>query len=407
MITTIFKKDLKLFFSNKKNVVLTFLIPIFLISLFAFAFGGISNESSEDKQVTLLYADFDSSSTSKKIRAQLDTLSTINLMKVTLEEGNNALLKGKYSGFLILNKGFKDSLLLSKKLPITYKYDASNPFEAKMLQSIITGAVMNTVGSQLYMYKVENYMNTKFKTLPNNLKQRILTDISQVSFKNMTSISAIEAVPVVKESSNTGNLGLIQAVAGTAIMMLLFSISGVGGGLLEEKESGTLSRLLYTPIKTTSILYGKMLATLFISILQLFTMFVFAWISFDLPIFKDVISLILLTIAVAFSVSSFGVFLVSISKTRQQLQNLSTIIILLMSAIGGSMIPLFIMPSIMRKIAVVSLNYWGIQGYYDIFWRNLSTFEILPRIGVLSFIGIVMLLISIPLFKRNIVSLTN
>ncbi len=96
MITTIFKKDLKLFFSNKKNVVLTFLIPILLISLFAFAFGGISNESSEDKQVTLLYADFDSSSTSKKIKAQLDTLSTINLMKVTLEEGNNALVKGKF-----------------------------------------------------------------------------------------------------------------------------------------------------------------------------------------------------------------------------------------------------------------------------------------------------------------------
>ncbi|WP_457618340.1 ABC transporter permease [Lutibacter sp.] len=408
MITTIFKKDLKLFFSNKKNVVLTFLIPILLISLFAFAFGGISTKSSEYKQVTLLYADFDSSSTSKKIKEQLDTISAVNLMQVTLEEGSNALLKGKYSGFLILNKGLKDSLLLSKKLPITYKYDASNPFEAKMLQSIITGVIMSTIGSQLYIRKVENYINTEFKTMPNNLKQRILTDISQVSFKNKASTSAIiEAVPVIKESSNTGNLGLIQAVAGTAIMMLLFSISGVGGGLLEEKESGTLSRLLYTPIKTTSILYGKMLATLFISMLQLFTMFVFAWIAFDLPIFKDLISLILLTIAVAFSVSSFGVFLVSVSKTRQQLQNLSTIIILLMSAIGGSMIPLFVMPSIMRKIAVISLNYWGIQGYYDIFWRNLSTFEILPRIGVLNLIGIVMLLISIPLFKRNIVSLTN
>lgn len=408
MITTIFKKDLKLFFSNKKNVVLTFLIPILLISLFAFAFGGISTKSSEDKQVTLLYADFDSSSTSKKIKEQLDTISAVNLMQVTLEEGSNALLKGKYSGFLILNKGLKDSLLLSKKLPITYKYDASNPFEAKMLQSIITGVIMSTIGSQLYIRKVENYINTEFKTMPNNLKQRILTDISQVSFKNKASTSAIiKAVPVIKESSNTGNLGLIQAVAGTAIMMLLFSISGVGGGLLEEKESGTLSRLLYTPIKTTSILYGKMLATLFISMLQLFTMFVFAWIAFDLPIFKDLISLILLTIAVAFSVSSFGVFLVSVSKTRQQLQNLSTIIILLMSAIGGSMIPLFVMPSIMRKIAVISLNYWGIQGYYDIFWRNLSTFEILPRIGVLNLIGIVMLLISIPLFKRNIVSLTN
>ncbi len=406
MIVTIFKKDLKLFFSNKKNVVLTFLIPILLISLFAFAFGGISMSSSENKQVTLLYTRFDTSLISKKIKVQLDTLSTINLVQVTLEEGNKALLKGKNAGFLILNEGLKDSLLLSKKLPIVFKYDAANPFEAKMLQSIVTGVVMNTIGSQLYMHKIAHYMDTKFKSMPADLKQRILTDVSKVSLKNKIS-TVVSAVPVVKKSSDTGNLGLIQAVAGTAIMMLLFSISGVGGGLLEEKESGTLSRLLYTPIKPTAILYGKMLATLFISMLQLVTMFVFSWIAFGLPIFKDITSLILLTIAVAFSVSSFGVFLVSVSKTRQQLQNLSTIIILLMSAIGGSMIPLFVMPNIMQKIAVISLNYWGIQGYYDIFWRNLSIVEILPRIGVLGLIGLVMLLISIPLFKRNIVALTN
>ncbi len=78
-----------------------------------------------------------------------------------------------------------------------------------------------------------------------------------------------------------------------------------------------------------------------------------------------------------------------------------------MSALGGSMIPLFIMPTIMQKIAVISLNYWGIQGYYDIFWRTLSFIDILPRIAVLMGIGIVMILISIPLFKKNITSLVN
>jgi ABC-2 type transport system permease protein len=187
----------------------------------------------------------------------------------------------------------------------------------------------------------------------------------------------------------------------------LFSISDVGGGLLVEKESGTLSRLMYAPIKPTDILIGKMGAAFIISLFQLVIMFVFSWLVFDLPIFTDVPSLIVLTICVSFAVASFGIFLVAIAKTRQQLQNLSTIIILVMSAIGGSMIPIFIMPSIMQKMAVVSLNYWGIQGYYDIFWRGLSFSEIIPKMLILCAIGLVMTSISIPLFKKNIKSFTN
>ena len=81
--------------------------------------------------------------------------------------------------------------------------------------------------------------------------------------------------------------------------------------------------------------------------------------------------LILMIIATSFAVSSLGIFLAAVAKTRQQAQNLSTIIILVMSAIGGSMIPLFIMPSILQKIALLSVNYWGIQGFYDLFWRAL------------------------------------
>jgi len=42
-----------------------------------------------------------------------------------------------------------------------------------------------------------------------------------------------------------------------------------------------------------------------------------------------------------------------------------------MSCIGGSMIPLFAMPLFMQKISVFSVNYWGVQGFYDIFWRML------------------------------------
>ena len=63
-------------------------------------------------------------------------------------------------------------------------------------------------------------------------------------------------------------------------MMLLFSIAGIGGGLLDEKEGGTLKRLLYAPIDPRTILFGKMGASLVLAILQLLTMFIFAWAVF-------------------------------------------------------------------------------------------------------------------------------
>lgn len=215
----------------------------------------------------------------------------------------------------------------------------------------------------------------------------------------------IISISVLGYQGIEGNLGIIQAVAGTSIMMLLFSIAALGGSLLEEKEAGTLKRLLYSPLKPMDILFGKMLAALTISITQLIIMFLFSWVVYNLPIFKDITSLILMIISTAFAVSSFGIFLVSIAKSRQQLQGLSTIIIIIFSAIGGSMIPLFIMPEIMQKIAIISVNYWGIQGFYDIFWRNLPLIDILPKMGILVTIGFVMTLISVLLFKKNILKM--
>ena len=79
-----------------------------------------------------------------------------------------------------------------------------------------------------------------------------------------------------------------------------------------------------------------------------------------------------------------------------------------MSAIGGSMMPLFFMPAFMQKLAVVSVNYWSIQSFYDIFWRNLSITSVtfLSRIGVLLLIGTILNIIAVYLFRKNILKLT-
>jgi ABC-type Na+ efflux pump permease subunit len=180
-------------------------------------------------------------------------------------------------------------------------------------------------------------------------------------------------------------------VAGTAIFMLLFSVAEIGESLLEEKQEGMLKKLLCSPMHPNNILYGKMVFSNIISIAQLSIMFVYAWLVFGLDIIHHLPSLVLMIFATAYACSSFGIFLASFAKSRQQAQTLSTVVVLIMSAIGGSMVPIFIMPEFMQKISVLSVNYWDI------------TF--LSRVLVLNFIGTLLNFIALQMFKKNILKI--
>jgi ABC-type multidrug transport system permease subunit len=209
-------------------------------------------------------------------------------------------------------------------------------------------------------------------------------------------------------NSKEGNLvGLVHAVAGTSVFMLLFSVAGIGGSLLDEKQEGLLKKLLCSPIPPDYILFGKLVYANIISIIQLSIMFIYAWLVFGLDIMPHLPSLILMIFTIAFACSGFGIVLASFAKTRQQVQGYSSIIVLVMSGIGGSMIPIFVMPVIMQKMAVFTVNYWGIQGIYDIFWKLLPLTDItfLSRVFVLLCIGFVLNFIALLMFRRNILKM--
>jgi len=407
MILTILIKDLKLFIVDKRGILLTFLMPILLITLFALAFGGLGSNK-KVKPIKLLVANQDKTKDTKEVIDQLDSLKGLKLIKTNIIKGTNLVRKGKYVGVLIFKRGFQDSIKSGGKLPIELKYDASKEIEMGMLQSVLMRKLMRGIGKKLIKTKINRYIATNYPAINNTINDKIIADFDKKQNSNdfsMENQMKLKMTSITKQKNKNKNLGLIQAVAGTAIMMLLFSITGIGGGLLDEKESGTFKRLIYSPLKPTDILFGKMGFALLISIVQLIVMFLFAWIVFKLPIFNDLPSLILMIITTAFAVSSFGILLVSLAKSRQQLQGYSTLLIMTMSSIGGSMIPLFVMPEFMQKIAIVSVNYWGIQGFYDIFWRNLPFVEILPKMLVLVGIGLITSIIAVKYFKKNILSM--
>ncbi|MBK7711765.1 MAG: ABC transporter permease [Bacteroidales bacterium] len=394
------KKDVILFLHDRRSVILTFLLPVILITLFAFAYGSIGNYDGRSEPVKLLVTDLDKTKISKEIIYKIDSLQDIITVVSDSIRSKELVIKGEYACALIIYKGFNDSIVYGNTMPVELVFDRSREMEISILQQNLISILMSATGEIMIKKNIEKYLNELFPDEENDFSDEIAGSV----INNESNKQVIKWTPIVGIRNDT-KLGLIQAVAGTAILMLLFSVAGVGTSILEEKENGTINRLLYSPLKGSTILYSKMLFAFFISILQLTAMFSFAWLILNMDMNVNIPALILMIIATSFAVSSLGICLAAVAKTRQQAQNLSTIIILVMSAIGGSMIPLFIMPPILQKIAILSINYWGIQGFYDIFWRVLPLEGILPKILILMCAGVVLTLASIQLFKKRIMKM--
>jgi ABC-2 type transport system permease protein len=176
--------------------------------------------------------------------------------------------------------------------------------------------------------------------------------------------------------------------AAVVVMFLLFSASAAGGSLLEEQEAGTLERLLSTRLTMQELLAGKWLYFTVLGTLQIVAMFVWAWLLFKVELPSHLGGFIAMTIPTAAAASAFGLLLASICRSREQLAGVSTIVILSMSAIGGSMIPRFIMPESIRNFSLIAFNAWALDGYQAVFWRDAPVLSLWPQVLAISLFAV-------------------
>ena len=402
---TILKKDLLLFFGDKKAVMLTFLMPIGLITLFALAFGGTGTDTDVNPLVICI-ADEDNSTESKKLIASIDSLDALIVKSGTWVEMSDNVKKGKYAVALRVKKKYNDSIDLGFA-GFELIYDDAKNAEAGMIQGILTGQLFSQTGQGSIKKKVISKMEEQFGEADEETKNLIYENIDEMMNESSFTESSSDLIQVNKITSPVEiNPALVHAVAGTSVMTLLFAVAAIGASLLDEKEKGTLKKLLLAPINPIHLLFGKMASAIVIGILQLLVMLVFAQLVFGLPILTNLPALLILVFFTAVTCAAFGIFLASVCTSRKQIEGLSTVTVLVMSALGGSMMPLFFMPSFMQNFAVFTVNYWSIQGFFDIFWREFEWSTFLMRMLVLLGMSTFMLLLAIPFFKKNILRLT-
>ncbi len=77
-----------------------------------------------------------------------------------------------------------------------------------------------------------------------------------------------------------------------------------------------------------------------------------------------------MTAVTAGAASSFALTLAALCRSRAQLNAVAVILILSMSALGGSMVPRYVMSETMQQFGKVTFNAWALDGYIKVFWRT-------------------------------------
>jgi len=385
---------------------LTFLLPIVFFSIFATVFGGQGDAATA--RIRIAVVDDDRSEVSARLIEGLRNEKSLRTQTTSDASGTGAILDRAAAERLVregdvpvaivipagLGAAFSENGFAGGGPAVQLLSDVSDRIAPQVVLGLLQKVAMTAApdllmqGGMRQFEKHAGAMTPQQKAAVDEWLPRLKTQ-RQSNGAGGTAASAgampitVDVVDVMRTDNRRGSLISFYA-AGIGVMFLLFSsVAGAGGALLDEAETGTLERLLSTNIGMTGILVGKWILLALIGCLQLTVMFLWGRVAFGLPLFSHLPGFAVMTLFTAAAAAALGLVLASLARSRAQLSGFSTILILTMSALGGSMFPRFLMSEAMQKVGLLTFNAWALDGYLKVFWRQAAIWQLWPQILVL------------------------
>jgi ABC-2 type transport system permease protein len=397
---------------------LTFLLPIIFFSIFATVFGNQGQNSTA--RIRIAVVDEDGSELSRRIVQGLGQEKSLRVRTTVDAEGKGAPLDRTTGEQLVRNGDVPVAVILPKGLGDTAAAfgpsngavrvkllaDVSDPVAPQMVNGLLQKVSM-TAAPDLMMQGGMKQFERYAGTLTPQQRAAVDSWLPQMKPAGSTGGTAsgdqafgigVDTVDVMRQGRSESLISFYAA--GVGVMFLLFSVSGASGSLLDEMDTGTLDRVLSTRLGMSGLLTAKWIFITLLGVLQLTVMFVWGRIAFGLELERHLPGFFVMTAFTAAAAAGFGLMLATLARTRAQLSGMGTIIILTMSALGGSMFPRFLMSETMQKVGLLTFNAWALDGYLKVFWRDAPIAALWPQVLVLTVLTAVFLALARTFARR-------
>jgi ABC-2 type transport system permease protein len=178
----------------------------------------------------------------------------------------------------------------------------------------------------------------------------------------------------------------------------MYTVSLGGKSLLTERQEGTLSRLMTTPIQSGQVLVGKMTGTYMIGLAQMVILIGASALLLGLTWGNQLALVILLITAVA-AATGWGMLLAALSRSPGQVSSIGMAMTLLFGLVGGSFFG-GTLTGVIGYIDMLTPNYWGQKGFNTLA-NGGNVQDLLPVYAALLVMAVILLMISVSIFRRK------
>ncbi len=202
-----------------------------------------------------------------------------------------------------------------------------------------------------------------------------------------------------------GPAGDFQATyyaAAVAVMFIFFAaVHGAMGGL-DERRSGLQARLVLASRGLAPVLGARLLWLTAVGVAQAIIIFLVA--TPDLPSLAiwQIAAGLLTAVVIGLAAAGFALMVIAACRSREQAQPLSTFLVLVLAALGGSMAPRFLMPPMFQSIGWLTPHAWAIESWQTVIWLGRFDSGVLTGWIVLAGLGVVGWLVAFVIERRRL-----
>ena len=363
------RKDLLLFMSDRRAVIVAFAVPVFIGSFIGSITGGM--DSNERPRVKVAVVDEDGSTLSKSIVAGLQADPNLNVTLTNRDDAKDLVSRGTIGVGVMLGPKFGEGSMRAlvqqsgTKPELDVFYDPSRTIEVGMVQGVLTQHVVQSIAQA--------------------------AGVPRPSLPFTLNVSA-------QTSTRVPYNAYAHSFAGMGIQFLLFSALNLGIEMLVEREKGLWARLRSAPVSRFLIVAGKVASITIISLMTLLVSFGFAMFMFKVRI-ASIVGFFAVGIACSMMAAGFGLLIAAVGNSPKTARGVSTLAALVMVMLGGAWVPTFVFPKWMQQLTLVVPVRWAVDGLDATTWRGLGVSSALVPTAILLVFAAVFTAIALARFK--------
>jgi ABC-2 type transport system permease protein len=397
------RKESLILLRDKAGLAMLFIMPMALIIISSLMQEFGWNALSKDPTIPILFVNNDKDSLGFRIEKGLrssgsfEVLDSLDHKPVNETAAKAAVAKGDYIIALVIPQGATKMIRSNVRVMVAKTlagFGMVNPLALNLLSAkdsvgitiYFDATVKSSMKSALVSsIKANNYKTETemvFKTFNQEIARQFpMYQPPDVSYNEVLSFK--ESFPSYRKKEVIPNTVQHNVPAWT-IFAMFFIVIPMTQSLIKEREEGSLFRLLTMPVSYMKLLMAKVGVYIVVCMLQ--TLFMLLAGVVLLPLFglprlelgNDLLALTIMSLVVAMASVGYGLMIGTIARTHQQASAFGSISIIILAAMGGLWVPIYLMPDFMRTVSQFSPMNWAISGYYNIFLRGGSLVHILP-----------------------------